>query len=120
MAEFQAHRLNAHPWQCASCGQRNSGMTFPRCELCDSKVGPDGQDLEKVVGEAVRAAFRKMRNPPLEPVTGGGNGSVNTDGDSDYYDDDDTGSIANSERQWDRDGYYSDDSGGRGASGKGP
>ena len=25
------------------------------------QVGPDGQDLEKVVGEAVRAAFRSMR-----------------------------------------------------------
>lgn len=25
------------------------------------QVGPDGQDLEKVVGEAVRAAFRGMR-----------------------------------------------------------
>lgn len=40
MAEFQSHRLNAHPWQCASCGQRNSAVTFPRCELCESKASP--------------------------------------------------------------------------------
>lgn len=60
-AEFQSHRLHAHPWQCAACGQRNSAMCFPRCELCDNKVGPDGQDLEQVVAEAIRAALRSMR-----------------------------------------------------------
>ncbi|CAM9462371.1 unnamed protein product, partial [Ectocarpus sp. 8 AP-2014] len=59
-------------------------------------------------------------NPPLEPVTGGGNESVNTDGDSDYYDDDGTESIEKNERQRDRDGYCSDGKDGGGASGKGP
>jgi len=32
--------------------------------LYTRQVGPDGQDLEKVVGEAVRAAIRTMRYGP--------------------------------------------------------
>lgn len=61
MVEFQAHRANAHPWQCPACANRNSGLSFPRCELCGNGVGPDGEDLERGVAEAVEVVLQRVR-----------------------------------------------------------
>ena len=61
MVEFQSHRLHAHPWQCEACGQRNTSVSFPRCELCGNSAGPDGENLEKAIEKAVGEALRGMR-----------------------------------------------------------
>eukprot|EP00904_Undaria_pinnatifida_P008783 jgi/Undpi1/5034/HiC_scaffold_19.g08386.m1 len=77
MAEFQSHRLHAHPWQCAACGQRNSSVTFPRCDLCDNTDGlppPHARDGAKgAVGPPTR---KDVGAGVMEGACLGGSGEV--------------------------------------------
>ncbi|CAM9232703.1 unnamed protein product [Ascophyllum nodosum] len=83
MVEFQSHRLHAHPWQCEACGQRNTSVSFPRCELCGNSAGPDGENLEKAIEKAVGEALRGMRNPHAKIASGGGD-TCKTNGTSEH------------------------------------
>ena len=49
MEEYQGHLRRAHAWHCTACGQRNAGIVFPVCNLCENTKSGDGLDGEQVI-----------------------------------------------------------------------
>jgi hypothetical protein len=42
--EYRGHMINAHKWYCPSCETKNSGLSFPKCEMCGNILSEDGED----------------------------------------------------------------------------
>lgn len=47
--EYRGHMLNAHKWYCSSCETRNTGLAFPKCEMCGNVLSEDGENAVDVM-----------------------------------------------------------------------
>jgi hypothetical protein len=47
--EYRGHMINAHKWYCASCEARNTGLAFPKCEICGNVLSEDGENAADVM-----------------------------------------------------------------------
>ena len=42
--EYRGHMINAHKWYCPSCETKNTGLSFPKCEMCGNVLSEDGEN----------------------------------------------------------------------------
>jgi hypothetical protein len=47
--EYRGHMLHAHTWYCPSCETRNTGLSFPKCEMCSNVLSEDGENAADVM-----------------------------------------------------------------------
>lgn len=43
--EYNTHRMKEHSWTCAACETIQTGLTYPRCWVCNNSKAWDGEDL---------------------------------------------------------------------------
>jgi len=72
--------VKEHSWTCPGCETFNTGLTYPKCYVCDNTSGPDGENLVTKMKNDVTKVLLRLNNPKLF--------SENTDDDSDNEEDD--------------------------------
>ena len=46
---YRGHMLTAHKWYCPSCETKNTGLAFPKCEMCGNVLSEDGENAADVM-----------------------------------------------------------------------
>ncbi|GMH65407.1 hypothetical protein TrST_g10128 [Triparma strigata] len=63
--EYNTHRIKEHSWTCCGCETINTGLTYPRCWVCNNSRAWDGTDLvAKMKAEVTKTLF-KFNHPEL-------------------------------------------------------
>lgn len=87
--EYNTHRIEQHSWTCPGCETFNTGLTYPKCYVCDNTLGPDGENLvSKMKNDVAKVLFR-LNNPRLFSEDGEED-ETDRDSDENDADDDDT------------------------------
>jgi hypothetical protein len=47
--DYNTHRMKAHNWTCAACETINTGLTYPRCWVCNNSRGARGEVSSRLV-----------------------------------------------------------------------
>ena len=63
--EYNTHRIRHHRWTCAGCETINTGMTYPRCWVCNNGRGEMGEDLAAKMKTDVTKALFRFNHPEL-------------------------------------------------------
>ena len=57
--EYNVHRLHYHCWECPCCYVKNTGLTYPKCNVCGNTRGIDGEDKYRHIKTAANELQEK-------------------------------------------------------------